>query len=234
MRAFDTGNARGHGALVDDRDRPGGLDRLHHAREEAIEILAIARVHGEPVTRQGFAHVVARKVLRGVAGNGDVIVVHHDLDVDLLGNGQAGGFGVVAFLLRTVRAEHEHDHVRVGQGNAVHEGPHVAEASGGELDAEFRFDFRMAIEPFARRAVLEQFLEGHFAVERGHGVLDGDAVAAFIEVDRIDLLVALHEAVGNEDFRNNAVGAAGMPAQALHARHGGEEDDGVAQRPGCS
>jgi hypothetical protein len=52
--AFDAFNADRHGALVDDGDRAGGVDRLADVGVEAIQIFAIAFEHGETMAFQGL------------------------------------------------------------------------------------------------------------------------------------------------------------------------------------
>jgi translation initiation factor RLI1 len=39
-----------------------------------------------------------------VTGNGDIIIVDQEFDVDMVSYGEAGGFGIVSFLLGAIRA----------------------------------------------------------------------------------------------------------------------------------
>jgi hypothetical protein len=228
MAAFEARDARRHPALVDQRHRPGRAHRLQHAPIERLDVLAVAAVHVHAVALQRLADVVARQVVRGMAGDRDVVVVNDHLDVDLLRHGEARRLGVVALHLGSVGTEHEHDFVRVGLGHAVDKGPHVAETARGELDAQLGVRFGMAVEALVRNAVLQQLFKGHLAVERRHGVLDGHAVAALVEIHRVNLVAALHEGVGDQHFGHDAVRAARVAAQPLRAADGREEDDRVA------
>ena len=64
-----------------------------------VQVFAVHGDHLEAVARKRLFEVVALKVLGGVAGDGDVIVVNDELDVQALRNGQTGGLRVVALLL---------------------------------------------------------------------------------------------------------------------------------------
>ena len=64
-----------------------------------VQVLAVHGDHLEAVARKRLLEVVALEVLGGVAGDGDVIVVNDELDVQALRNSQTGGLGVVALLL---------------------------------------------------------------------------------------------------------------------------------------
>ena len=74
---------------------------------------------------EGLLDIVALEVLRGVAGDGDVVVVDHQLHVDVTGSSKARGLGVVALLLRTIRAQAPRNLVRVGHGHTIHHRPHL-------------------------------------------------------------------------------------------------------------
>ena len=65
-----------------------------------------------------------------MAGDGDVVVVDEDLDVELLADGEPRGLGIVAFHLRSVGAEQDDRLAWVGHGDAVAEGPQVPEPPG--------------------------------------------------------------------------------------------------------
>jgi len=116
----------------------------------------------------------------------------------------------------------------LGLGHAVDKRPHVAEPARGELDAQFGVQFRVAVKPAARRAVVEQAFHGHLAVECGKGVLQRHAVSAFVEMHRVEPVRAFHEGVGDERLGHDAVRATRVAAQPARARHGGEENDRVA------
>ena len=52
----------------------------------------------EAVACKSLANVVALQVLGGVSGNGDVIVIDDELDVQVLRDGETGGLGVISLL----------------------------------------------------------------------------------------------------------------------------------------
>ena len=58
-----------------------------------------------------------------MSGDGYVIVIDDELDVQALRNRKSRSFGVVAFLLRTIRAETEDSLITVGEGDAVDQCP---------------------------------------------------------------------------------------------------------------
>ena len=66
-----------------------------------------------------LVHMEALKIFRGVASDRDVIVVDEELDVQVLSDGNASSFSVVALLLRTIRTKAEHGLIAVGDGDTV-------------------------------------------------------------------------------------------------------------------
>lgn len=58
-----------------------------------------------------------------MSSDSDVIVINDELDVQTLRNRKSGSFGVIAFLLRTIRAETEDGLITVGEGYAVDQCP---------------------------------------------------------------------------------------------------------------
>jgi hypothetical protein len=38
-----------------------------------------------------------------VTGNGDIVIVDQEFDIDMVGDGEASGFRIVSFLLGTIR-----------------------------------------------------------------------------------------------------------------------------------
>jgi hypothetical protein len=58
-----------------------------------------------------------------MSSDGDVIVIDDELDVQAFCNRESRSFGVVAFLLGTVRAETEDGLIAVGEGYTVDHRP---------------------------------------------------------------------------------------------------------------
>ena len=85
----------GHMAVVDDGYRAGGVDGGDDAAVQAVQIFAVAFQHRQAVAGQRAGGGGAFQVVRGVAGDGDVVVVDDQFDIEVLRQGQAGGFGVV-------------------------------------------------------------------------------------------------------------------------------------------
>lgn len=226
--AFEGFDAGGHFAFVDEGDGAFAVDGAADADEEAVEVFALADIDGEAVAFEGFGDAVAGEVIAGVAGDGDIIVIDEEFDVEILGDGHACGLGVVAFHFGAVGAEEEYGFFRVGEGDAVGVGPHVAEASGGEFDAGEHVAFGVAGDVGEGFTVVEKFFEGDIAIESGEEVLGGDAVAGFIEEDGEDGVAAGGECAEDEDFGDGIEGAAGVAAETACVGDGGEEDDGIA------
>jgi len=80
-----------------------------------------------------------------MSGDGYIIVVDEQLDVELLRDGVPGGFSIAALLLGAVAAEHDHGFIWVCRGHAVDMAPHVAQAAGTEKYALVILSFGMAV-----------------------------------------------------------------------------------------
>lgn len=119
--------------------------------------------------------------------DGDVVVVDKELDVQALGDGQPGGFRVVSFLLRAVRAEAEDRPRLVGHGDTVDQGPHVTQAAGRKLDAGGEAELRVAGQLRVGLSVVQEVLDGELAVEDREEVLRGDPVAGFVKENVAEL-----------------------------------------------
>jgi len=61
-------------------------------------------------------------------GDGDIVVIDDDLYVQILCNSQASRLGVVAFLLRSIRAKAKDRFVAIGKRDAIDHGPQVSES----------------------------------------------------------------------------------------------------------
>ena len=105
-QAFDAGDPDGHQAFVDQGHRTVGgqglLIRANRASRSSPSPSSTAR----PWPARVLVDIVALHVLARMAGDGDVVVVDEQLDLEVAGHGIAGGLGVVAFHLRAVAAEH--------------------------------------------------------------------------------------------------------------------------------
>ena len=225
---LDARHTHGHLALDDHGRRPGGGDRRAHGSEQGVQVLAVAGLHGQAVSAQGAGQIVAGHVVGGVAGDGDVVVVEQEFDGQLPGHRVTGRLGVAALLLGAVTAEQENRAAGVGLGHAVHMAPQVAEPAGAEEDAVRVAALGVAVVALAEFPVVEQGFGRLVAVEHAHDVLQGHAMAGLVEVDRVERVRAFHEAVGDEHLGDDVKGAAGVAAQPLGVRQGGEEDDAVA------
>ena len=209
------GNAHGHFPFVDQGHRSVGDQRLSDPLVQERQVFAVAGIHREAVAPERGLDAKPLHVVAGVSGDGHVVVVDEQLDVEPLGHGVPGGFGIAAFLLRAVAAEQDHGFVRVGGGHAVDMAPQVTQPAGAEEDALVVVPFGMAVEAAAEFAVVQQRFGGLVPVEHRHHVLDGDPVAGLVEIHGIDRVAALHETVDDQQLRNDVVGASGMTAQAL-------------------
>ena len=151
-------------------------DGLGDGAPELVDVLALDGEDLEAVALESLRELEALEVLGGMARDGDVVVVDEELDVQVLCDGEAGGLGVVALLLGAVGAEAEDGLVAVGEGDAVDEGPDVAEAAGGELDARGEAELGVTWKLRVGGAVVEEVFGGDVALEGGEEVLGRDAV----------------------------------------------------------
>ena len=151
-------------------------DGLGDGAPELVDVLALDGEDLEAVALESLRELEALEVLGGMARDGDVVVVDEELDVQVLRDGEAGGLGVVALLLGAVGAEAEDGLVAVGEGDAVDEGPDVAKAAGGELDARGEAELGVTWKLRVGGAVVEEVFGGDVALECGKEVLGRDAV----------------------------------------------------------
>ena len=146
-------------------------------------IFAVTDVDLQAVAFECFGNVEARQVVRWMTGDGDIVVVNQQLDIQILSNGQSSGFCVVAFHLRSVRSQHEHDFVRVGDRHTVDVWPHVTESTRAELNTGREAFFGVSRQMRQIFAVVEQSFDIHIAFQHCHQVLSGNAVASFVKED---------------------------------------------------
>ncbi len=164
-----------------------------------------------------------------MSGDRHIVIVDDQLHVQPPCHRDAGGFGIVAFLLRTIGTQAEHDLVRIRHGHAVHMRPHVAEAAGAEFHARREAQFRVPREFRVRSAIVHEVFERQITINCRHQILGGHAVACFVEENRHELArVAAEEGVHDHHFRHRVVGSAGVPAHAASGAGRGEEHDRVA------
>ena len=164
-----------------------------------------------------------------MAGDGDVVVVDHQLHGQAVGHGETGRLGVVPLLLGPVGAQAEQGAAGVGQGHPVHEGPQVAEAAGAELHPGGEAEFGVAGQAGVGGPVVQQILGLQLAPQHRHQVLGGHAVAGLVEEDRHEALrCSAEEGVEEHHLRHRVVGPSGVASHAPGGAGGSEEDDGVA------
>ena len=225
-KTFDTGDSRRHGPVVDDGHGSGCAHGAGHPGVEIVEILAVALVHGQTVSGEGLGHRETLDVVAGVTGDGDIVVIDDEFDLESVGDSDAGGLGVVALLLRAVGAETEDRRAGVRHGDAVDVRPHVAEPARAESHPGSVAEFGVAGQVSAGLTVVEDRFGGQVPVEHRHEVLDRHPVPGFVEIGGVGL-PGPNEAIGDEHLGDDVVGAAGVAADASGRSGRREEDDGV-------
>lgn len=86
------------------------------------------------MTFEGLGDAEPGEIVGGMTGDGDIVVIDEEFNVEVLGDGKAGGFGIVAFLLGAVRPETADNFGGVGDRHPVHVRPHMAQTTGTELN----------------------------------------------------------------------------------------------------
>ena len=112
MRSRDTHGT--HNAFGNDGSRAVMVDDLDQTSPEGIDVLSLDSYNLEAVTLESLGEVVSFEVLRRVAGNGNVIVVDEEFDVEILSDCKPSGLCVVTFLLRPIGTQAEDNLVPVG------------------------------------------------------------------------------------------------------------------------
>jgi hypothetical protein len=139
---------------------------------EPIPMIAEVRVDSRADNSSG----IALQVLRGMSSNGDVIIIDQQFHVQALSNSQPRCLRVVAFLLRTVRAETEHNLVAVGDRHAIDHCPQMTKTVRREFDTRCEPEFRMTWELGVCFAVVQEAFGGKGALEHREDVLCGDTM----------------------------------------------------------
>ena len=178
---------------------------------------------------EGPGKIEARQILLGITGNGYIVVVDEQRNLQVMRHRMAGRFGVVSFLLGAVAAEKHDVFVRIGPCNAVYVGEHVPKPARAELDAEGSIELGVPVEAFARGSIVVELFHGHLAVHRGERVLNRHAVARLVEGNGYDLARAAHEAFGDENFRDDVVWTAGVSGQSFPGGNCGIENDQITE-----
>ena len=80
-----------------------------------------------------------------MSGNGHIIVVEQQGEVELAGHGITSSFGIIPLLLRSITAEHKDSFSGMSLGHSVDVAPHVAQATGTEKNALRLVPFGMAV-----------------------------------------------------------------------------------------
>jgi len=227
MAAFEPGDAGRHFPFIDERYGTIFTHCRRHARVKSVKVFAFARIHLQSMPAQGASQVKTGQILGRMTADGDVVVIQQQFHIQSACHGETGRLRIVALHLRAIRTKNKHHLVRIGHGNAIGEGPQVAKPSGGEFDAQFRVQFRVAVETASGRAVIEQAAQRHITVKGREGVLQCHPVPALVKMDRVKAMRSFHECIGDKRFGNDAECAAGVAAQAASACHRGKKDNGV-------
>jgi len=130
----------------------------------------------ETVTLKSLGEIVSLEVFRRVTGDGDVVVVNEDFDIEILSDREPSGFRVVTLLLRSVRTQAEDDLVTVGQGDAVNHRPHVSKTARGEFDSGSQTQLGVTGKLGIGGAVVEKVCGGNGTLEGGEQVLGSNAM----------------------------------------------------------
>ena len=118
----ESGWERGRGKRADD-----GEDKSTGAKEPRARETTPHTHTSTPHTPnlEGLLDVVALEVIGRVAGNGDVVIVNHELHVEVASRREARRLRVIALLLRSVRAQAPCDLVGIRHRHSVHHRPHL-------------------------------------------------------------------------------------------------------------
>lgn len=232
-RALDAGDAGCHDALADQCDRAINLAGGAHVLIKIIDVFTLSFGDVKAVALERLADVVALEVVRGVTGDGDVVVINQQLDVEVLCDTQTCGFRVVTFLLAAIGAKHKDGLVGVGHRDAVDVGPHVPKSAGAELHARRVAALGVTGQVLVKLAVVEEFFDRQFAFEHGKQVLRRDAVAGLIEEDGQDIgratsLGVLNKATDDHDLGHGVVWPTRVAGQTTSTRVSGKERDRIA------
>ena len=165
MRSRDTHGT--HNALGDDCSRSIVVDDFGQTSPEGIDVLSLDSHNLEAVALESLGEIVSFEVVRWVTGNGNVVVVDEEFDVEILSDCKPSSLRVVTLLLRSIRTQAEHGLVTVGQSNAIDHGPHVSETSRGELDSGSQTQLGVTGEFRVGSAVVEEVLGSNSALEGG-------------------------------------------------------------------
>lgn len=176
------------------------LNNLHKARPQLFNILSVDGDNLKTVTSKSLGNIVPLQVLGWMTGDGHIVVVDDELHVQVLRDGKAGRLCVVPFLfsriyphenvratsarktivnahlLGAIRPKKEHGLVAIGQGNAVHERPDVAKATGRELHTGSKAELRVAGKLRVGLAIVKEVLPREISLERRDEILSCDAV----------------------------------------------------------
>ena len=143
------------------------VDNLGQTSPEGIDVLSLDSYDFETMTLQGLGEIVSFEIIRGVTGNGNVIVVDEEFDVEVLSDCKPSSFCVVTLLLRSIRTQAEDGLVTVGQSDAIDHGPHVSKTSGGEFDPGSQTQLGVTGKFRVGSAVVEKVLGSNGALKGG-------------------------------------------------------------------
>ncbi len=96
-----------------------GDNGLADTGKQRIDIFTVAGEGGQTMSCQGLRQIIALHVRAGMTGDGNVVIVEQQFDIELASRCVAGRFSVIAFLLGTVAAEHDYGFAWIGFGNPV-------------------------------------------------------------------------------------------------------------------
>jgi len=143
------------------------VDDLDETGPEGIDVLSLDSHDLEAVTLESLGEIVSLEIFGRVTGDGDIVVVDDEFDVEVLSDCQPSGLCIVTLLLRSVGTQAEDGFVTVGQGNTVNHGPHVSKTSGREFDSGSQTQLGVTGKLGVGSAVVEKVVGGNVTLEGG-------------------------------------------------------------------
>lgn len=144
---------------------------------ERIDIFTLDSDNLKTMAKERLLYLVAFQILGWVSSDGDIIVINDDLYVQILCNCESSCLGVVAFLLRAIRAKTEDSLVAIGKRDAIDQGPHMPEAPRREFDAWRETKLGVTRQLRVGCTILQEMFCGEVTIQCCEEVLCGDAVA---------------------------------------------------------
>lgn len=215
--ALEALDERSHLTPDDTGSGPVGGDNITESWVERVEVFALSGNDAHAVAFKRLGDAVALEIVRGMAAdvsrfltdlrNGDIVVVNDHLDIEILRYSKTRSFSVVTLLLGSIGTQTEDCLLPVRQGDAVDQGPHVAETPRREANTWSETQLGVAGKLGLRLAVVKQLLHGKVTVQGGDEVLGCDTVASLVEqnVDILFVLWVAGEEREEDDYLGNSV-----------------------------